>query len=97
MLLTSGAVAPAQPTGPIVAEVFNGATTTFQNFSDTSPITVSLATINNAFWRVKIYDVATIAQNGVPTRNIPHVTINGTVGTNALLEVLIGDGDAGFP
>ena len=94
VVLTSGVSVSAQ-SGPIVAKLFDGTNTSYQDFPGTSAIIVTVGTVTGLL-TVTIYDVDTLS--GAPTRNIPHVTISGSVGTGSpVLEVVLADGDTAFP
>lgn len=93
-VLASGMSVSAQ-SGPIVAKLFDGTNTSYQDFPGTSAIIVTVGTVTGLL-TVTIYDVDTLS--GDPTRNLPHVTISGTVGSGTpSLQVVVADGDESFP
>lgn len=95
MLLASGVSVWAQT--PIRVEV-TGQAATHHASGASIPVTINSAITGTV--QVKIYDVNSLDVNGgVPSNSIGPVTISGTVGTSGapLLEVLIADGDTGFP
>ncbi len=94
-LLASGVSAWAQT--PIRVSI-NGGTPTQHAASSAINITIP-GTITSTV-TVHVYDVNSLdANGGIPSNSIGPVTISGTVGTTGtpLVQVLVADGDTGFP